>query len=383
MKNPFIITLVVSLLATLSVANLPAQDNAENPADADKHSQEKAGEHADAGAVNMPLAERTAQGVRTALVTSQAITGAVLAPGEVRMNAYRSAQVTPRISAQIVARHTRLGDRVTEGQRLVTLSSVEMAKAQGELLEADREWQRVRKLGREVIAAKRYLAAEVERQRAKATVAAYGMTDKQIAALLGGDAARASGTFDLLSPQDGTIVSDKFILGELAEPGRLLLEISDESVLWVETQLSPQDAAKVTVGTPVRIGANDTDWVNGKVIQLHHRLDETTRTQSLRIEVDNREDRLHPGQFVQVSVPTTGAEQVLAVPKEAIVLMQGKPTVFKVEGDVLRPQPVDTGITRGGYTEIKGGLSKEQEVVVQGVFLLKSLLLKSEMGEGH
>ncbi len=38
------------------------------------------------------------------------------APGEVRLNAYATAQVTPRVAAQVVARHARLGEQVASGQ---------------------------------------------------------------------------------------------------------------------------------------------------------------------------------------------------------------------------------------------------------------------------
>jgi cobalt-zinc-cadmium efflux system membrane fusion protein len=63
--------------------------------------------------------------------------------------------------------------------------------------------------------------------------------------------------------------------------------------------------------------------------------------------------------------------------------MEGAPTVLKVEGDELHPQPVETGVTRGRWTEIRSGLPVGEEIAVKGVFLLKSLLLKSRMGEGH
>lgn len=336
------------------------------------------------GAIRMSAAERAAQGIRTARVAPRALADAVTAPGEVRVNAYASAQVTPRIAAQVVARHARLGEATKEGQPLVTLSSVAMAEAQGALIEADQEWQRVRKLGREVVSDQRYVAAQVARQRAYATVRAFGLTEAQVDRLLAeGDASRATGAFDLLSPRAGTVIRDDFVLGEVVEPGRVLFEVSDESLLWVEARLRPEQAGGVAVGTPARVSRDGTRWLAGKVVQLHHRLDEATRTQGVRIEVKNRGDELHPGEYVNVTLQTAAADARLAVPKDAVLLMQGVTRVFKVEGEELHPQPVETGVTRGGWTEIKAGLAKGDEIVTQGAFLLKSLALKSQMGEGH
>ena len=372
------------LLFTLGAAQAPAFAAGGHGDEGHAEGGHEEGGHEEEGALEMDAARRAAQGVVTARAERRALADVITAPAEVVINLYRSAQVTPRIAAQVIARHARLGDSVTTGQPLVTLSSVEMAEAQGQLLVADREWKRVRKLGRKVVSERRYIEAQVTRQQAWARVLAYGMTRAQIKALLAeGDASRATGSFDLISPQDGTVISDNFIVGELAEPGTVLFEISDESVLWVEAKLNPEDATRVAIGAPARVKAGDGDWLQGKVVQRHHRLDETTRTQAIRIEVDNRDDRLHPGQFVEAAIQSGKAAPVVAVPTGAVVLFQGSPTVFKVEGDELHPQPVETGVTRAGYTEIKAGLAEGEEIVVKGAFLIKSLLLKSQMGEGH
>ena len=343
----------------------------------------EAGGHEEGGALKMAAAEREAQGIRAERVARRTLSDAVIAPGEVRMNAYASAQVTPRIGAQVVARHARLGEQVEKDQPLVTLSSVEMAGAQGALVEADREWSRVRKLGREVVSDKRYVAVQVARQRGYATVRAYGMTEVQIERLLAdGDASRATGSFELLSPQVGTVISDDFVIGEVVEPGRVLFEVSDISRLWVDAQLRPEQAVKVTVGTRAQVRVHGERWLDGKVVQLHQRVDEGTRTKAVRIEVNNEAGQLSPGDYADVLIETADSEARVAVPQESVLLMQGSPTVFKVEGDELHPQPVETGMTRAGWTEIKAGLAEGDEIVVKGAFLLKSLALKSQMGEG-
>jgi len=57
--------------------------------------------------------------------------------------------------------------------------------------------------------------------------------------------------------------------------------------------------------------------------------------------------------------------------------------VFKREGDELHPMPLDLGISKGGWTEVKAGLFGGDVIVVENAFLIKSLILKSKMGEGH
>ena len=89
-------------------------------------------------------------------IMPELIQAAVSAPAEVKFNTYKTASISPRISAQVLGCHVVLGEVVRIGQTIVSLSSVEMAEAQGALLLAGREWKRVKKLGRQVVSESRY-----------------------------------------------------------------------------------------------------------------------------------------------------------------------------------------------------------------------------------
>ena len=177
---------------------------------------------------------------------------------------------------------------------------------------------------------------------------------------------------------------DDFVIGELLEPGRVVFEISDETTLWVEARTSANTMSAVAIGAEVRISNNGNDWQTADVTQIHHRIDESTRTQAVRIEIDNKDDRLHPGQFVEVELAGAAVGERLAVPKEAVVLLKGDSVVFLLEeGSEFHPRSIAVGRTYGGWSEVLGGLEEGDAIAVSGTFFLKSLILKSEMGEGH
>ncbi len=342
-------------------------------------------DEAESDGIVMSPDERAKVGINTTETAKRALDETLRLPAEVIVNAYESARVTPRIVAQVVERHVRLGDQVTEGQRLLTLTSVALAEAEGEMIIANREWQRVKSLGKQVVSERRYTEAHVAQQQALAKVLAYGMTQSQASELLkSGDATSATGEFDLLAPLAGTILRDDFIVGELIEPGRVLIELSDESTLWVEARTIPSTFPSIDIGTPAKVSVNGIEWLEGTVIQYHHQLDETTRTQAVRIEVQNTNDQLHPGQFVEAEIVTGSTSQVLAVPNDSLILLEGVPTVFKLEGEEeFHAEAVKTGVTIGGWTAIEDGLKEGDVIASSGVFHLKSMLLKSSLGEGH
>lgn len=335
-------------------------------------------EHEGDNAVSLTPEQVKAAGIVTEVLQLQRVTAEILAPGEIRLNAYATSRVTPRISAQIVERHARLGDTVTAGQPLLTLSSVDMAQAQGDLLVAEREWRRVRKLGREVVSEQRYTEARVAYEQARARTFAYGLTELEISKLLGpGKAELADGRFQLLAPQAGTVIRDDFVLGERVEPGRELYEISDESRLWVEARLTPAQAAEVRVGANAIVIARG-ERSRGVVIQVHHALDEGTRTLGVRIEVPNPDDRLHPGLFVKAHIDGASDKQALAVPNDAVMRSPDGDWQVFVEhaAGEFASHEVDVIRTLPGLTVI-GGLDAGSRVVTQGAFFLQSERAKS------
>jgi len=345
--------------------------------------QQAEAEHSAENPLILDAAMQKQLGVVTAPVTAEALTDELRAPGEVKANAYATTLVSSRIPAQIVRRHARLGDTVKTGERLVTLSSVEVAEAQGALIVADREWLRVKALGAEAVSAKRYTESQVARDQAFAKLRAYDVRPSDIAALTRQGSGRANGDFALTAPQAGRITTDDFIVGERVEPGKVLFTLVDESRVWVEAQLAPDAAQRVQPGTVVRVVAHD-QTLNGAVIQLSHRTTEASRTTPVRIEVPNQGDALHPGEFVETFIATRGTTNVLGVPNDAIVQLQGQPTVFKAAAnDRFEPTPIQAGETRGARTVIRQGLAAGDVVVVQGAYVMKARLLKSQLGEGH
>ncbi|MCK4586357.1 MAG: efflux RND transporter periplasmic adaptor subunit, partial [Gammaproteobacteria bacterium] len=115
-----------------------------------------------------------------------------------------------------------------------------------------------------------------------------------------------------------------------------------------------------------------------RVTQIHHTLDEATRTLAVRIEVANIDDRLHPGLFVDARIQSDSTHTALSVPVNAVlrspdgdwqVFVEEKPGHFK-------PQEVDV-LNTVGDRAIIDGIKPGTRVVTQGAFFIQSELAKS------
>lgn len=319
-------------------------------------------------------------GIETAIVANRELAEEIKAPGEVTIDAYSTTLVSPRIESMVLSRKVRLGDVVKAGQPLVVLASVQVAETQGALIVAEQEWRRVSSLGPQAVSGRRYTEVQVQRDQARARLRAYGLSEGQIQGVLRAGSAKADGSYELLAPTDGRITTDQFLVGERVDAGRTLFTLVKEDAVWVEARMPPADAERVTQGAAARILIHNQS-LPGKVVQRSHQTDEKTRTVSVRIAVDNQRDLLHPGELVDARV-AVGGRVSLAVPADAVVLLQNQSSVFVASGkDAFEPVAVQVGETRDGWVEIQQGLKPGARYVSKGAFALKARLLRSQLGE--
>jgi len=315
-----------------------------------------------------------AAGVQLKTIAMTSLQGQLRASGEVVENAYGTTLITPRVPALVVRRHAKLGDEVSGGAPLVTLSSPEVADAQAGLQLAEQEWRRMQALGRDLVSGRRYGEAQVAVELAKAKARAYGLP--------GTAAGRANGEFTLTAPHAGRLTQDDFIVGQQIDPGQALFRLVDESVVWVDAKLPGDVAQSVALGTPAQIFIGN-ETLTGKVAQRAYHTAKDTRTEAVRIEVVNRGNRLQAGDLVEVRVEVAGPQtSQLVVPTAALTLLQGQTVVFRQIADgSLEPVPVETGETIGSATIVRTGLKPGDRIAVTGIYALKSHLLRSQIGE--
>jgi cobalt-zinc-cadmium efflux system membrane fusion protein len=252
-----------------------------------------------------------------------------------------------------------------------------MAKTQGDLLLAAQDWQRVKSLGKDAISSKRFSEAQVAFQHAYSTAMAYGMTEVEINELLKAQKpSKANGEFKLLAPHDGTVVNVNFTDGELIETGRILLQVVKEDTVWVDAKLPPELVLSIEVGNIARLVVDGRTLI-GRVIQVHHQLDQTTRTRSIRLEIPNTGDLLHSGQFVNCQIESGYTPLVLSLPVEDVLKTTDGDWAIYVEKKPGRFQQVEVKVSEVIDNQaVIQGVPSGTRVVTKGAFFVHSELNK-------
>lgn len=384
---------LAATLVVLSATALTACGPRE-PAAPEAATESAKGEKKDELRLSKEEAERA--GVALEQLKSQPVEDTVKVTATIRANQERTARVAPRIEGRIVAVGANLGDAVRAGQVLATLDSMAVGEAWSALSQArsasrvaDADYKRAASLqAEEIISQKDYLRAKAEQEKAAATLRAA----EDHLRLLGvsGNSSGATSVFPLTTPLAGTVVEKKAVVGGLAGPAEPLFVVADLSRLWIEANLAESQLARVKVGAQakVTVAAYPNESFPGRVTYVASVLDRETRSVPARIEVDNPDGRLKLEMFATAIISNgpsekSSGQEVLTVPDQAIVLMQGQPTVFVFEDGAYEQRAIDPGERLGNRTIVRSGVKSGEQVVSAGTYALKARVLKSQIGDTH
>lgn len=189
---------------------------------------------------------------------------------------------------------------------------------------------------------------------------------------------------ELKAPIDGRITERKSTAGEHIGKETEIYTISDPTDLWVLAEIKERDIGSVQVGQDATFTALAFPGENfrGKVVLLGNRLEPESRTLEVRIEVNNADGRLKPGMFADVEIATTAIKDVLVISDQALQTLEDEQIVFVAVSDTkFEKRVVKTGLEQHGRVQIVEGIKEGERVVTEGSFILKSELLKGELGE--
>ena len=319
-------------------------------------------------------------------------------PGEVNVNEDRFAHIVPRVPGVVRSVRKSVGDRVRAGEVLATLESRELADLQAaylsslerrDLAEAvflreNNLFQKKISSEQEFLEAKQALAEEnIDLRSSAQKLLAFGFTEEHIQSL--SEQPRGSLIqYTLVAPFDGSVVEKHISQGEALEANVDVFAIADLRTVWVDLSVYQKDLDYIKEGQQVDItSAGGQLRTDGVIKYVGPIVGEETRTTLARIVLDNPEGRWRPGIFVNGTVAVDEIDVQLAVPKEALMEIDGQTVVFVQTDEGFEPAPVREGRRNGTHVEILSGLEAGLRYVAKGGFALKAQLEKGELDEGH
>ena len=307
--------------------------------------------------------------VRVAVAESRDYNPTLLATGT--LVADRHAELRALVAGDLERLPVDIGDRVRAGDLLFQIRLVDyrlaLQRAEAALTEAkavvedtEREARRLENLLADgaateqmrdrAITANRLAVAAVERIRAARDTAAQQLEDATVNA-----------------PYPGVITSRFAEPGEFLKKGERVVEITDLAKLNAELDIPERFVGTISMGMPATLefeaGAGDAE---GEVVAINPKVDRSSRTFRVKVEVENASRALSAGMFCTVRLGLPQEEALPAVPEAAVIRDEGHSTVWVVEDGAAFHRLIEEAGSADGFVITRSGLQIGERVVIEG-----------------
>ena len=350
--------------------------------------------------------------VRVETVKPQVLEASVSYTGSIKP--YQEIMVYPRVAGQLTNYSVYPGDRVRSGQAIATLDASELTtgvaeavaemnsmetalemskievdeqKSEIEQIEADLAYLNLKRdrfarlvkdgaisqdefdvVDSQVKSKEATLKqAQVKLRRMEATVVNDRAKIKQALAKVS-TAKVMQGYTTITSPISGIVQERNVDPGVVVQPSMGIVKIGDYNRVRLQANVAQQDAVNIRPGSPViaTIPGSNVPPIKSRISSIFPKTNRQTRTVTVEAVIGNPGGQLLSGQFLEMKIITARKPNAITIPQAAVVEFQDQPSVWVVDGDVVRAQTVTLGMETGDRVEVTSGLKPGEAVVTSG-----------------
>ena len=249
------------------------------------------------------------------------------------------------------------GEEVRKGQLLATIYSPELYATQQELITA--------------ASLKESQPALYKAVRNKLKL--WKLSENQINQIE--ETGKVKENFPVYATVSGTVTEKLVEQGDYIKQGQPLLKMANLNTVWANFDVYENqiDAFKIEQEVMITTNAYPNKEFKGKVDFIDPVLNTKTRTVTLRVVLNNKDDVFKPGMFVTANIDgvTSNNDQVLTIPASAVLWTGERSVVYlKTNPDqpIFEMREIKLGNQIGNDYEVLEGLFVGNEIVTNGTF---------------
>jgi len=318
------------------------------------------------------VAERNKMYVRVTQPKSGAEAQTVVLPGT--LQGFVQAPISARASGYLKKWYRDIGSRVEQGELLAEIETPETDQQLAQAVAARQQaasslalatstlarWEALRK--RDVVSQQELEEKKSADAQAKANLAAADANVERL---------RQLESFKrVTAPFAGVVTKRNVDTGDLIDAGggagRALFVLSQTDPLRVYVNVPQSYAHMVKAGQKVTVTQQEMrgETFSGEIVRTAGAIDAQTRTMQVEVVLQNADDKLLPGAYVQVSLPLAGTG-ALTLPTNVLLMRGEGPRVAVVGADgKVKLRAVKIGRNLGEVIEILDGVGPDDKVVL-------------------
>lgn len=295
-------------------------------------------------------------GVKSAFVEKTILSPNIDTVGYIAFDESKLWQVNVRAAGWVEKLNINaIGEKVSKGEVLFTLYSPELVKAQEELLNAYRT-------GRKGLV-----------KGARERLSSLGVDKTQINSIV--RSGKANKNIEVKAISSGVIASLNIREGGYLSPSQVVISAGPLEEVWVDAEVFERQAHWLSSGNKavMMLDAVPGKRWKGEVDYVYPILDPKTRTMRMRLKFDNQDGALKPNMFANITIHPKTKEEVLTIPRQAVIRANGMERVVLDEGNgKYRSARIVAGREAANRVEVVKGLKENDKVVTSAQFLLDS-----------
>lgn len=298
--------------------------------------------------------------------TSVPVRGDIFATytGTAPIEAFAEADVIAKVDGEVRELHVEEGDRVEKDQILATLDGdrlrLELSESQARLGKLQRDYQRNQELQEKGLISEgdfEKIQYDLEALEASFNLARLELDYTQIRAPISG------------------VISERYLkLGNTIKTGEPVFRVTSLDPLVAYMHVPEREFRQIAAGQPVYIEVDALSEVSvvASITRVSPIVDPDSGTFKITIELNGTAQGIKPGMFGRMNIVYDKHENVLQVPRSAIIETASETTVFVVENEIGFRKAVETGFSSNGMVEIVSGLGDGENVIIVGHVGLKN-----------
>jgi cobalt-zinc-cadmium efflux system membrane fusion protein len=331
-------------------------------------------------------------------VTERAFRAEHVTEGKIAVDEDRSTPVFSPYAGRVTKLLARPGDRVVQGQPLFVIEAADTVQAQNDFIAAMTGLNKARsaldlaqlqhKRAKDLFEGKAVPLKDYQQAEANLTQAQNDLRSTQTALEAARNKLRILGFTDeaistfqdkgsinreitIFSPITGTVVQRKIGPGQYVNAGASdpVFVIGDLSTVWLTAFVRETDASNVSVGQEITFNvlALPGHPLTARINYVSAAIDPATRRLLVRATIDNKDGRLKPEMFANVTIYSASDHPAIGVPKQALIYEGDQVRVWVAHEDkTIELRQIKPGLTNGDLVEVESNLKPGEQIVTKG-----------------
>ena len=331
-------------------------------------------------------------------VTERAFRAEYVTEGKIAIDEDRSTPVFSPYTGRLTKLLVRPGDSVVKGQPLFVIEAADTVQAQNDYIAAMTGMNKAQsaldlaqiqdKRAKDLFEGKAVPLKDYQQSQAtliqtqndlrssqtaleasQNKLRILGFSDDTIASLQ--QKGRLNPETTVSAPIAGTVVQRKAGPGQFVSTGASdpVYVIGDLSTVWLVAFVRETDAANVAVGQDVNFSvmALPGKSLSARINYVATAIDPATRRLLVRATIDNKDGRLKPEMFANVTLYSPSDHPAVGVPKQALIYEGDQVRVWVAHSDKsIELRQIKPGLTNGDLVEVLGNLKPGEQIVTKG-----------------